>query len=52
MQDRYTSTLGSSVTWSAMDARTMTYEDNTFDLIIEKGTIDALVVNKVIHTSN
>jgi hypothetical protein len=27
-----------------MDATSMTFEDNTFDLVIEKGTLDALVV--------
>jgi len=31
--------------WMQMDASKMTYKDNAFDFIIEKGTLDALVCN-------
>ena len=29
--------------WEVMDVRDMTYQDNTFDLIIDKSTIDAIL---------
>ena len=29
--------------WDVMDAREMTYEDKTFDLIIDKSTVDAIL---------
>jgi len=31
----------SEMRWTTMDARQMTYENNTFDVIIDKGTLDA-----------
>jgi hypothetical protein len=32
-----------SLQWEVMDVRKMTYESNSFDLIIDKSTIDALL---------
>lgn len=29
--------------WSVMDVRDLKYEDNTFDLLLDKSTIDALL---------
>jgi len=34
------------MSWVCMDMLNMDFEDNTFDLIIEKGTIDALLVGQ------
>jgi hypothetical protein len=32
--------------WEVMDATKMTYKDHTFDYIIDKGTMDALIAGK------
>lgn len=32
--------------WLPMDARQMTFEDNQFSVVLDKGTIDALMSNK------
>lgn len=32
--------------WEVMDGTNMTYKDHTFDCIIDKGTLDALIAGK------
>merc|ERR1739848_852954 len=32
------------MTWEAMDARTMKYADESFDIVMEKGALDALKI--------
>ena len=34
---------GTGMTYEVMDARDIKYEDNTFDLVVDKSTIDALL---------
>ena len=40
MSNKYSST---SMSWKVMDVRKMKYENNTFDLIVDKSTIDAIL---------
>ena len=35
-----------SMKWDVMDIRDMTYEDATFDLIIDKATLDCIACNE------
>ena len=37
--------------WDAMDARDLKYPSNTFDLIIEKGTMNDILCNKEGHVN-
>jgi hypothetical protein len=32
-----------SIDWQVMDIRSLTYEDNTFDIVIDKATLDAML---------
>lgn len=34
------------MSWVAMDARSLQFPDETFDLVIEKGTIDSMMVDE------
>ena len=34
------------MTWEVMDIFNMTYDDNSFDVILEKGTLDAFLVGE------
>ena len=34
------------LTWEVMDATKMSYKDGEFDVIIDKGTLDALISGK------
>jgi len=41
MKERYSSR--ENMVWEVMDAREMDYKDETFDIVIDKSTIDALL---------
>lgn len=40
------SEICSAMEWIVMDIRTMNFSDKSFDVIIEKGTLDALMVDE------
>jgi ubiquinone/menaquinone biosynthesis C-methylase UbiE len=46
MRERYPEATYPGMIWSTMDARHMTLPANSFDIILEKGTIDALSCDK------
>jgi len=45
MKQKYQGLVG--LEWQVMDALDMTFESNSFDVVIEKGTIDALMCDQV-----
>lgn len=42
MKDDFDKKGMTDMSWLVMDGTKMTFEDNTFDLVIDKGTVDAL----------
>ncbi|XP_062987924.1 EEF1A lysine methyltransferase 4 [Elgaria multicarinata webbii] len=44
MQDRYAHCPG--LHWAVMDARTLDFVDGSFDVVLEKGTLDAMMVEE------
>jgi endothelin-converting enzyme len=45
MQQRYQASMP-RMSWLVMDIHEMTFESNSFDCVLEKGTLDALLVDE------
>lgn len=46
MRERYSEKKYASVAWDAMDAQALGYADASFDLVLDKGTLDAVICDQ------